>query len=244
MSYINLFGVLKTFEVLCKIDDEAKEIAMKKTTVSINVKGGGKAKLVFGDGKCKMMKGVLGGKIKLLLTSPQKLNDMIDGNGNPIPYWGFTQLNFLLKGFSRLAEILGTYLKPTPEQLEDRDFYEKSTILMFHLIANSISVLGHDDDISKFTSAYMPDGEISMIIKDKSAATIFVKNGVMKTFNRKSEHPRSFMIFDSLETARGMFDGTLSSMNCLAEGKIEMKGFIPMIDNLNKMLGRVAIYLG
>jgi hypothetical protein len=51
------------------------------------------------------------------------------------------------------------------------------------------------------------------------------------------------MVFGDFETARGLFDGTTESMSALAGGKLVMKGFIPMIENLNKVLDRVAVYL-
>lgn len=243
LSYLNLYAVLKDLEVLCELDERAREIAQKKTSISINVVGGGKAKLIFGDGKCKMQRG-LGGRIKLLLTSPEKLNQMVDGTANPLPYWGFTQLGFLLKGFAQLADILGSYLKATPEALKDKVFFEKSTKMMFYLIANALSVLGEFDELGKVSSRALPDGEISMEIKDKCCATIRIKDGKMTTINEKSQNPRSFMVFDSYESARGMFDGSLSAMTCLAQGRLEMSGYIPMIDNLNRILNRVAFYLG
>ncbi len=243
LAYLNLYAILKDIEVLCDLDDEAKEIAMKKISVSLNVRGGGKAKLVFGDGKCKMVDG-LGGRIKLLLTSPEHMNALVDGTKNPIPYFGFTQIGFLLKGFGRLAEILGSYLKPTDKQLEDKEFFKKHVIMMFYVIANALSVCGNYDDLGIASKAAMPDGEISMEITGVCYATIEMKNGKMTTYNRKSENPRAYMIFDSVETAKGMFDGSLGSMAALATGKLEMKGYIPMIDNLNRILNRVAMYLG
>ncbi|MEG2002030.1 MAG: hypothetical protein RR107_02890 [Clostridia bacterium] len=243
LSYLNLYAVLKDIELLCELDERAKAIAQKDTSISVRVIGGGQARLIFGNGKCEMRR-ELGGRIKLLLTSPEKLNQMVDGTANPLPYWGFTQLGFLLKGFSGLADILGTYLKATPEALKDAEFFKKSTKMMFYLIANALSVLGEFDELGKLSAQSLPDGEISMEIKDQCYATIRVKDHKMTTINEKSKNPRSFMIFDSYETARGMFDGSLSAMTCLAQGKLEMSGYIPMIDNLNRILNRVAFYLG
>lgn len=245
LAYINMFAVLKNLEILCKLDDEAKELASteKPISISFNVGGGGpKATLFFEDGKCTMKKG-LEGKVKLLLTSPEALNQMVDGNKTPLPYGGFTKLSFLLKNFMSLSDILSRYLRASEEDLQDREFFEKSTTIMFYLVANALSAIGNNDEMGKISASKIPDGTIAMGIVGGPQATICIKNGKMKTFNLPAKTPRAYMTFDSFDTARGLFDGTLDSMSALASGKIVMKGYIPMIDNLNKILSRVAVYL-
>ena len=51
------------------------------------------------------------------------------------------------------------------------------------------------------------------------------------------------MEFADIDLARDLFDGKVNAVACIGEGKIEMKGMINMIDNLNRILDRVALYL-
>ena len=245
MAYINMFAVLKDLEVLCRLDNKATELAspQKPISVGFNVGGGGpKAVLHFENGKCTMEEGS-GGNIKLKLSSPEALNLMIDGEKTPLPYGNLFRLQFVLKNFMQLTDLLSSYLRAEEEALKDRSFFEKSTTMMFYLVANALSVIGNYDEIGKISAAKIPDGSIAMEIEGGPCAEIVVKNGKLQTINRKAEKPRACMIFDSFDTARGLFDGTLESMSTLAAGKIIMKGFIPMIDNLNRLLSRVAVYL-
>lgn len=245
LAYVNTFAVLKDLEVLCELDGEAKKLATPASPVSIslNVTDGPKATLEFSGGKCTMREG-LGGSIKLKLNSPEHLNQMVDGTKSPLPYGGFTKIGFLTKNFTAMTDILSAYLKATPEALKDRAFFERSTTLMLYLVANALSAIGNNDKLGKVSAAAIPDGSIALEIEGGPCAEIVVKDHHMVTYNRKAENPRSYMIFRGYDVARGLFDGSVESMSALAAGNIIMKGYIPMIDNLNKVLSRVAVYLG
>lgn len=245
LAYINMYAVLKDLEVLVRLDDEARSLANVKEPMSIsfNVADGPQATLTFREGTCTMTEG-LGGKIKLKLKSPQHLNQMIDGVKNPTPYGGFTKIGFLTKDFTKMTDIMTRYLKATPEDLADRAFFEKSTEMMFYLIANALAAIGNYDEVGKVSASKIPDGSISMEIGDGPCAEIVVKDHKLTTYNRKAENPRAYMIFRNMDVARGLFEGSVESMSAIASGDIVMKGYIPMIDNLNKLLARVAMYLG
>ena len=51
------------------------------------------------------------------------------------------------------------------------------------------------------------------------------------------------MEFGSLQIARDLFDGRVNSLACVGTGDIRMGGMISMIDNMNRILDRVALYL-
>jgi len=244
LAYINMFAVLKDLEMLCELDKEAKALASPKAPVSIgfNVGNGPQATLTFAEGKCTMTEG-LSGQIKLKLANPEAFNLMVDGKKNPTPYGGFTKLKFLMNDFTKLTDLLNKYLRAEEKALRDRAFYEKSTTMMFYLIANALSAIGNYDRLGKLSASKIPDGTIAMEIAGGPCAEITIKNGHMTTANHKAANPRAYMVFGDFETARGLFDGTTESMSALAEGKLVMKGFIPMIENLNKVLDRVAVYL-
>ncbi len=47
-----------------------------------------------------------------------------------------------------------------------------------------------------------------------------------------------------IDLANGLFNGTVSTIAELCKGNIYMAGMISMVDNLNRILDRVAAYLG
>ena len=59
----------------------------------------------------------------------------------------------------------------------------------------------------------------------------------------RQETPRAVMEFADFETARGLFDGKVNAMDCIGRQQIVMRGMISMLDNLNRILDRVAGYL-
>ena len=60
---------------------------------------------------------------------------------------------------------------------------------------------------------------------------------------KASDNPRAVMEFSSIELARDLFDGKVNAIACVGSGDIVMKGMISMLDNLNRILDRVALYL-
>ena len=53
----------------------------------------------------------------------------------------------------------------------------------------------------------------------------------------------SLMEFGGIKLARDLFDGNVNAVACIGEGSIKMGGNISMIDNVNRILDRVALYL-
>ena len=52
------------------------------------------------------------------------------------------------------------------------------------------------------------------------------------------------MEFATIDLAYGLFTGTASTISELCHGNIYMAGMISMVDNINRILDRVAVYLG
>ena len=95
-----------------------------------------------------------------------------------------------------------------------------------------------------FTAQSTVGGEVSMGIKDTCYATISIKDHKFTTIKSKSENPRAIMEFADIDLANGLFNGTVSTIAELCKGNIYMAGMISMVDNLNRILDRVAAYLG
>ena len=51
------------------------------------------------------------------------------------------------------------------------------------------------------------------------------------------------MEFKGIKLARDLFDGKVNAVASIGEGTILMGGNISMIDNVNRILDRVALYL-
>ncbi len=245
LAYINLYGVLGTLENLCELAPEASSILTNKKPLSIGfeVKGGPSATITFKNGKCRMEQGCTKCDVKLPFSSCEKFNGLIDGTTTPIPSKGFQHIGFLLKDFTKLTDLLTKYLRPDPADLEDKDFFRISTLLMLNLITVAIAQIGNNDEIGKFSASYMVDGEISFSIKGAASTTIRVNNHRLLGIKKPSESPRAVMEFSSIELARDLFDGNVNAIACVGSGDIVMKGMISMLDNLNRILDRVALYL-
>lgn len=246
MAYINMYGILGTLENLCELSSEARELVMTKKPVSIgfDVAGGPKATLTFKDGRCKMTdKCESDCSIKLPFSSCEKFNGMIDGTVTPIPSKGFTKIGFLLKQFTPLTDLLTKYLRSSEEDLEDPEFFTMSTTLMFDLITVAIAQIGNNDEIGKFSAHLIPDGDMKLAITGGPAATIRVKDHRLVTIKQNPEAPRAAMEFGSMELARKLFDGQVNAVAQIGTGSITMKGMINMLDNMNRILDRVGLYL-
>jgi hypothetical protein len=184
--------------------------------------------------------------IHLYMKSPAAFNDVVDGKGMPIPLKGlFKTLKFMgnkTSPFSRLTDEMTSIMR-SGKRLDGSDAAELSVKLSFYAMVAALSQIGNYDDLGKISAKHIPDGEISLEIKGAAYSTIVKKDGKLTNIRAKSKNPRSFMVFDSLETAGALIRGEVDAMACISNGSLEMKGFIPMMENLNKILNLVPKYL-
>ncbi len=246
LAYINMYAIFGTLENLCEIDENARALLKNKKPISIGfeVKDGPAATLYFKNGYCRLEDGCAPGcTIKIPFSSCEKFNGMIDGTVTPIPTKGLLHIGFLLKSFMPLTDLLTKFLRPDPEDLKDEKFFEESTVLMFYLITVALSQIGNHDAIGTFSADHIVDGDILMSIAGGPKATIRVKNHHMITIKKDLGNARSLMEFGGIKLARDLFDGNVNAVACIGEGSIKMGGNISMIDNVNRILDRVALYL-
>ncbi len=248
MAYANMYGVLCTLENLCELDDDAKKICQelkKPVSLCFDVSGGPCCTFNFTKDGCKMTEGSYGCTCKMNFSSPEKFNALIDDAKPGIPVKNIPQvLSFLLGPFTKLTDLLVKYLKPEEEDLKNRDFFEKSTIMTMYTIGGAICALANNDSISKLSASYICDGDIQMGITDACYVTIRCRNHKLELIKEKPDTPRAIMEFKTIDLANGLFNGTASTMAELCAGNIYMSGMINMIDNVNRILDRVAVYLG
>ena len=247
MAYVNMYGVLGTLENLCTVDAPAKGILAglkKPVSLCFSVKNGPCCTFHFTREGCRMTEGDTGCTCKMAFPSPESFNALIDSSKPGIPVKNPVQvLSFLLGPFTALTNRLTELLRPSEEAMKDRAFFEESTLLTLYTISGAISALANNDSISKISADYTVDGEISLGIKDVAAVTLVVKDHRFTTVKTPSKNPRAIMEFASLDLAAGLFAGKVSTINEMCKGTIRLRGMINMLDNVNRILDRVSVYL-
>ena len=248
MAYVNMYGVLGTLENLCAMDEPAKEILSQlKNPVSLcfSVKNGPCCTFHFTKEGCRMTEGDAGCTAKMTFSGPEAFNNLIDHSKPGMPVKNPVQvLQFLLGPFTQLTNRLTELLRPSEEALKDRAFFEKSTILTLYTISGAISALANNDSISRISAEYTVDGEISLGIKDSVGVTLVVKDHHFTTVKERCQNPRAIMEFATIDLAAGLFAGKVSTINEMCKGTIYLRGMISMLDNVNRILDRVSVYLG
>jgi hypothetical protein len=255
LAYINMYGLLGALEDLCRFSPEAGELAgggkrpLKPVTVGFVVKNGPAMTLCFSGGACSGRIGEGPCDIRLPFRSCEKFNGLIDGTVTPLPSRGFTRIGFLTNNFVKLTKILEHYLRPAPEALEDADFFRASTIIMFFLIAQALVQAGNHDRIGSFSASNIPDGTVLLSVAGGGPsgplqAAITVKDHRLSLSRAIPEQYHAVMEFSSLSLARQLFDGKVNAVACIGQGLIALRGNIGMLDNVNRILDRVALYLG
>lgn len=244
LSYINFFAIFGALTELCKLDDKAKEIVgNKKITMEISVKDGPVGRLVFMDGQCQIYEGAGKCDIRLPFSSPQKFNGMIDGTVTPIPNKGLTKIGFLLRNFIPLTDLLTKYLRPTDQDLKDPEFFRISTLLTFYVVSEALSQIGNHDKVGKASASYVVDGTVKIAIGDIVGASITAKDHILKTEHKMPENYFSYMVFEDIKLANDLFSGKVNSVATVGHGKIKIGGMISQVDNMNRILDRVSMYL-
>ncbi len=248
LAFVNAYGVLRTLENLCDMVDEAKAVCQglkKPVALCFDVNDGPCVTYHFSADGCKFTEGDYGCTCKMKFSSPEKFNDLIDNSKPGIPTKNPVQvLSFLLGPFTKLTDLLTKYLMPSDEDMKNRDFFEKSTILTMYTIGGAICALGNYDSISRQSASYIIDGDIQMGIKDAVTVTIRARDHKLELIKEKPDTPRAIMEFATIDLANGLFNGTASTMAELCAGNIYLAGMCNMIDNVNRILDRVAVYLG
>lgn len=247
MAYVNMYGVLGTLENLCAVDAPAKAILAKlKKPVSLcfSVKDGPVCTFHFSKDGCRMTEGDAGCTCKMYFPGAESFNALIDSSKPGFPVKNPVQvLSFLLGPFTALTDRLTQLLRPSDEAMQDRAFFEESTLLTLYTISGAISALANHDSISKISAEYTVDGEISLGIKEVAAVTLVVKDHRFTTVKTPSQNPRAVMEFATLDLAAGLFAGKVSTINEMCKGTIRLRGMISMLDNVNRILDRVSVYL-
>ena len=104
------------------------------------------------------------------------------------------------------------------------------------------SVIGPDwvDTHSSWTVDCLKIGDPD---KDGTSVAIRADNHRLILLEDAPKVGFSEMQFESYETARALFDGKINAVAAVGTGKVRIFGMISQIDNVNRILDRVSIYL-
>lgn len=244
LAKVNLRALLRTLEELPTFDEKAREIASgRKETIQFSVGGIGAARLSVGDGKITFLPGPGRCSIKLWFPKPENLNAMFAGTGNPIPLKGLTKISYLKGPFTVLTDRLGHYLMTSPEKLKEKSYRDANAALSLRAAVYAIGEIGNSDREGKLNAGRMPDGDILMAAKGGPELTISAKGGRLECRPGAPAKARARMVFSGLDAAGALLRGELDSYAAIGAEKLVLGGFVPLLDNLNKILGLVPRYL-
>lgn len=244
LAYINLYGVLGGLTALCDTVPESRKILGKSAcSIGFDIKNGPSATLTFVGGRCIFKEGVENCAIRLPFSSCEKFNGMIDGTVTPIPTRGVTKLPFLLGKFKKLTALLEQYLRPSPEMPADELFLKQSTAVMFRVIAASVAQIANCDKVGQASASRIPDGVIRLEIAGLTSAALIAKDHKLTFSPKVPDSVHSYMQFADVRTARDLFDGKLNSIAAVGLGAVRVGGMLPQIDNVNRILSRMELYL-
>ncbi|PRY68569.1 hypothetical protein B0I08_104272 [Glaciihabitans tibetensis] len=246
-AYINMYSVLGTLPLLAELVPEAKSIlagVKHPTTIAFRVAGGPRESLTFTRNDVRLGSAPGASAVSLAFTSVTHFNRVIAGTAQPIP-WGLpAQLRFLTAVFSPLTDLLGRYLQPTDEFLADPERRETSIILTMHVAASALAQVANEDRSGKFSAHNTPDGDVALEVTGALAYHLRMRDHHATFVATPSPSPRGVLTFSSLEVAGGILSGDLSAVVCISDGRLSMRGYIAMVDNVNRILDRVGHYLG
>ena len=244
LARVNLNALLRTLEELPAHDSQAREIATgKRETIQFSVGGVGAARLAIGDGKIRFLAGPGACSIKLWFPKPENLNAMFAGTGNPIPLKGFTKISYLKGPFTTLTDRLGYYLRTTPEKLKVKAYRDANAALSLRSAVFAMGEIGNSDREGKLNAGRMSDGEILLAAGGGPELTVAAKGGKLVCSPGAPAKARARMVFSDLESAGALLRGELDSYAAIGAEKLILGGYVPLLDNLNKILGLVPRYL-
>ena len=260
-AYINLYAVLGTLPLLCELVPEARDIlaggptaprtgvsqparsALTPTCIRFVVPGGPRDDYTFTPTGVHRGRALGVPLVILAFTSVTHFNRVIDGTAQPIPLGTPHRLRFLTGVFSPLTDLLARYLKPNSEDLADPEFQAVSTRLTLHVAAAAIAQVANEDRSGRFSAHHIPDGDVALEVTGAVAYHLRFRDHRATFVAEAASSPRGILTFSDLDVAGGILSGDISAIACISDGRLAMRGFISMVDNVNRILDRVGHYL-
>jgi hypothetical protein len=255
---LNLFAVLPNLEDVVARDAEMRDlVADARITVRFTVAGGPSTAVRFAGGVCTVGPpagrdaphggsgaGGSGPTVRLAFASAAHLNKMFDGNGQPIPIWGFNHLGFLARQFTALTDRMGYYLTPTDELLEHPGYLAMNTRLTLNTAAFAVPVLlGHDPECVPLRHGLAHGTVVLKVLPDGPAVSLVCGASGVLPVKGELTHPSALVLLKDMQTANDFLAGKLDTFVAAVTGDVQIWGRVAMVDTLALVLDRVGKYL-
>lgn len=250
MAAVNLKAVLRTLEKLPELDPKSKQL-LEHVPLTLQFKAAnvGSVRLKLGNGKIEFFPGGGPADMSLGFPMPNMVNKMFEGKGIPVPLKGFTKLKYLTGTFTEITDRLSYYLRPTPQLLQDPEFARINSLLTLHVAVYAMAEIANHDPKGVQVAKGMCDGTIGLKIANGPALTMVINDHQARIVDgdepkAAGPHGRhAFMVFSDLDTTGQVLRGELASYPAIGRELIKLGGYVPLLDNMNKILGMVPFYL-
>lgn len=238
---VNLHAILRNLEDLCALDGDAHAlVAGHEVNIGFYVPGLEPLTLMVKDGVLKAGRGGVKGGLKLGFLSPGHFNAMVAGTRLPLPLSDLKQLKFLKNNFAALAKDLEKHLKPDGESLRDAAFLERNTRLTAAAVMYAAAEIANTDPLGGQMARAMGEGGVLVEVPGVLAYTLRSEAGRLAAHTGEQPPVHAWTRFSSLAVLGQVLRGEMDSYLAIGRGDISVGGRIPMVDNLNKLLGLVS----
>ncbi len=246
LARLNLYAVLQNLEELVRLDQTAAAL-VKPWDVSLQfgIFGGPAAYLEFAGGACKHGRGRRPSPtVSLAFVSAAHLNKMFDGKGIPIPLRGLMRLGWLSKEFSKLTDCLTRYLRPNGAVPVGEGCGRIRPTLMLQTALFAAGELAAHEPTCRQIAARLPTSVLAVeVLPDGPRMQVAVVDGQLRVEKRQADHPTAQMIFRDIGVVSDLLEKRVDSFRAVAEGRIMVRGMLPIIDDFGLILDRVEHYL-
>ncbi|HOC93644.1 MAG TPA: hypothetical protein PKH33_14950 [bacterium] len=245
-SYLYLNAVLPQLEEIIAYDAEARELTKGwNCTIQMHVPGGAGVRFVFKDGKCEAKLGAVSmPTISLRIPTPEAANKMIENTGTVIPMiWGFWNIGKLGK-FMKLTKLMEKYLRPSEEDLKNKDFFEFHTRVKLMMAVYGMKAVGEHDTYVKGIVSKVPNGPMEIkVLPDGPVAHIVLDNGKFAVAKGPAANPMVVMEIKDIKLAYDMLNANVEFMEELGLCRIRLRGHVGMAESLAVVMERIGLYI-
>lgn len=248
LAAVNLHAVLGALPRLVELVPAAAATLAAlpgPVTLTARIAAGDRARYVFDADGVVAGGEPRGTRVTLLFTSAGHANAVLSGAGSsPIPVAGPGGIRFLTKVFTPLTDLLSRYLQPTDADLEDPEFADASRMLLLDVAVSAITVVAEHDRSGRFSAGQMTDGDLDITVGDSLRHRLRIRDHHLTRVAVTDDPPRAVFGFVDLRTAGDVLTGRESALACVGDGRIAIRGYVPLVDNTSRILDRVGHYLG
>lgn len=150
---------------------------------------------------------------------------------------------FLRKDLPLLSGRLEALLRPLDREMLSPEERRISWIMTAYIAFFSIAPVANLDERGRANAARMADGDISVEVVDGPGLTVRSRSARVEVVRGAPADPRARMVFDSVSTVGAILEGSLDTYAAIGDGRLAVSGYIPSLDNMNKLLSGVSYYL-